>query len=129
MLSQLTLSLLLLTPSIALTESDSDAVNERIPVRPTELEQHWGINCQGSWQKLLDTAAQAGPDGLCSAPGQLARQLQLCAFIYQAPGSENTSNCPDYRSASDALQHRPGPADCETLSAVLHSQAACGAQP
>ncbi|RLA44601.1 MAG: hypothetical protein DRQ97_11105 [Gammaproteobacteria bacterium] len=75
---------------------DADAVNERIPVHKTEMEAHWQVECTAAWEHLLAAAAQYTNRGNCGIPNQLRREIQLCAFIYQAPGGDPGHDCPDY---------------------------------
>ena len=90
--------LLLLAP-VAFAADDSNAVNERIPVTKLEMERHWQVDCTASWGQLKQVAQiHQGAQG-CELASGLLRQLQLCAFIYQPPGSPAAGACPDYQSA------------------------------
>lgn len=99
---------LLLTASLALADSDSSAVNERIPVRKEQVEAHWKVDCAGSWASLLELRVEAGQYG-CILPVYLQRQLQLCAFIYQPPGESFVHAGPDYQSA---IEGKRGGGEC-----------------
>ncbi len=91
-----TILLVLLAVSCpAWAEDNADTVNERIPVSRQQLEAHWQVDCAATWQSVL-TVVEDGDD--CRLPAALSRQLQLCAFIYQAPGNSH-ANCPDFRGA------------------------------
>lgn len=109
--------LLLLAP-VAFAADDSNAVNERIPVTRLEMERHWQVDCTASWGQLKQVA-QVHQD--CEVASGLLRQLQLCAFIYQPPGSAAAASCPDYQAAYRAA----GQGDCLALGLLHHSGAEC----
>ena len=90
--------LLLLAAPLVLAESNSNAVNERIPVRKAEMEAHWNVNCADSWARVEEIPGGVG-GGVCALSPELQRQLQLCAFIYQPPGEENTHSGPNFQAA------------------------------
>ncbi len=90
--------LLLLAAPLVLAESNSDAVNERIPVRKAEMEVHWNVNCADSWARVEEMRS-AAEGGACTLSPELQRQIQLCAFIYQPPGEENTHSGPNFQAA------------------------------
>jgi len=90
--------LLLLLASVVLADNDSNAVNERIPVRKSEMEAHWKVDCASSWARVIELRVEAGVHD-CIFPENLRRQLQLCAFIYQPPGENFMHAGPDYQSA------------------------------
>ena len=77
---------------------DSNAVNERLPVRKAEMEAHWQVDCAHSWARKVELGDMAGAQR-CVLPPDLQRQLQLCAFIYQPPGEQVAHAGPDYRAA------------------------------
>jgi hypothetical protein len=82
----------------AQSEPNSNAVNERLPVRKAEMETHWQVDCARSWANKLELRGKPGARG-CILPPDLLRQLQLCAFIYQPPGGQAGHTGPDYRGA------------------------------
>lgn len=106
--------LLVLAP-LALAQGSADAVNERIPVKKAEMEAHWKVDCASAWSRLQAAATPAIAGDNCKVTAQLRRQIQLCAFIYQAPGDNSKHRCPDYRSISDYLQQSSATADCASL--------------
>ena len=91
------LALLLVAP-VLLADSNSNAINERIPVRKAEMEVHWNVNCVHSWARVEELRGKPGA-GECVFPSDLQRQLQLCAFIYQPPGEESSHSGPDFQAA------------------------------
>jgi hypothetical protein len=112
--------LVLITP-VCVAADNSDAVNERIPVSRAEMELHWKLDCNSSWGQLKQVAhAHQGAQG-CEVASGLLRQLQLCAFIYQPPGSPAAGACPDYQSAYRAA----GQGDCVALGLLVESAAKC----
>ena len=115
------LHLLVLVAPVAVAGDNSDAVNERIPVSRAEMEQHWQVDCSDSWKQLLRFARDYQSAQRCELALDTLRQLQLCAFIYQPPGSPAASACPDYRSAYDTA----GRGDCVALGSLLESGASC----
>jgi len=126
--------LLLISPllsPVSLAGDSADAVNERIPVNKAEMEDHWQVDCAATWERLLTAAAAAQSTKQsivkddCGIPDQLRRDIQLCAFIYQAPGGEPGHDCPDYRSASKHLQQASEPAQCTNLLTSILQQADC----
>ena len=106
--------LLVLAP-LALAQGSADAVNERIPVKKAEMEAHWQVDCASAWSSLQATATPTLAGDNCGVTAQLRRQIQLCAFIYQAPGDNSIHRCPDYRSISEHLQQPSATADCASL--------------
>ena len=115
------LHLLVLVAPIVVAGDNSDAVNERIPVSRAEMELHWQVDCSDSWKQLQHFARDHQSAQRCELAPDLLRQLQLCAFIYQPPGSPAASACPDYRSAYDSV----GQGDCVALGSLLESGAGC----
>jgi hypothetical protein len=91
----------------SLADDSADAVNERIPVNKAEMEAHWKVDCAAAWEHLLAAAAQPTKQSTnkdnCGITGHLRREIQLCAFIYQAPGGDPDHNCPDYMGVSKRL--------------------------
>jgi len=102
----ITILLLLIAPflsPLSLAGDSADAVNERIPVNSAEIEAHWQVDCAAAWEHLLAVAAQPTNKDNCGITEQLRREIQLCAFIYQAPGNSSQHWCPDYRGVSKRL--------------------------
>lgn len=99
----------LLAPAIYLlclsmaTADESDAVNERIPVRDHEMELHWGLDCRATWNRLQELIRY---NHSCAAERGLIRDLKLCSFIYQPPGQRPAVDEPDYAAALAALTDR-----------------------
>ncbi len=89
---------------VVCAEGSSNAVNERIPVSPKEMEAHWQVDCAHSWARTVDLRARAVPLE-CAIPADLLRELKLCAFIYQPPGQQFTHFVPDYQSATVQAAH------------------------
>jgi len=115
------LFLTLCTPGLLLA-SDSDAVNERIPVPRIDMEAQWGIDCTAIWREVskgLDSG-----NGNCAILPKLRKQLQLCAFIYQPPGEVAHSTCPDYSRADRASQTT----DCAALTELIEISKTCEGQ-
>jgi hypothetical protein len=102
--------LFLLFASGALAAAVSDTVNERVPVTAADLEAHWRVDCTAISNLLREVAGQSKAGDPCRVGPAVRHQLQLCAFIYQAPGSDARHACPDYRGALEALD-RAGPGD------------------
>jgi hypothetical protein len=124
---------LLLAPA-AYAASVSDAVNERIPVSRAALEAHWHVDCASSWARFSDAWLQAQAGAGCDISVELRDDLELCAFIYQPPGTEGseglTETCMDccrrdYRGAVELLDSA-GPVDlCAELAKLPGAQAGC----
>ena len=115
---------LVLTP-LALAQGSADAVNERIPVKKAEMEAHWQVDCASAWSRLQAAATPPLVVDNCGLTAQLRRQIQLCAFIYQAPGDNSIHRCPDYRSVSDHLQQPGASADCASLHTSILQLVSC----
>ena len=100
---------------LALADSDTDAVNERIPVSPDALERHWRVDCADAWARWQKSTADNLADTRANNPAEVAtdlgRELKLCAFIYQAPGDDRDHRHPDYRSAADTLARSREPSN------------------
>ena len=122
------IAVLLLLPSLALADGNADAVNERIPVNKAEMEAHWQVDCAAAREHLLAAATQSTNKDNCIIPGELQREIQLCAFIYQAPGDSPQHRCPDYRSAAKHLQQAAKPAKCSNLLTSTLQKADCQAE-
>jgi len=113
--------LLLISPllsPLSLAGDNADAVNERIPVSRAEMEAHWQVDCVAAWEHLLAGAAQPTKQPTdkdnCGITDQLRRDIQLCAFIYQAPGGDSGHDCPDYRGVSKHLNAAGKSGKCPT---------------
>ena len=114
--------LLLISPflsPLSLAGDNDGAVNERIPVSRAEMEIHWQVDCAETWKDLLAAAAlstkQPANKDNCGIPDQLQREIQLCAFIHQAPGGDPGQDCPDYKSVSKRLKEAEKSGQCPTL--------------
>ena len=121
---------LLLCTYQSMADSQSDAVNERIPVRKAEMEAHWNIDCAAAWLELgetTDSAAMApgSSGGHCGADDELRRTLELCAHIYQPPGEPSAQQCPDYREVLQRLSKIQEYSDCSRLSLYIKGQTDC----
>lgn len=114
--------LLLLFSATGLTENQSNAVNERLPVTKAEMEAHWQVDCRASWAAIQNRRGTAD----CRPDAELGQALQLCAFIYQPPGEEPVAVCPDYRGLLRHLEPSPDPHSCDRLAHWLSQQPACG---
>ena len=95
------IALIAIAPQV-LADSNSNAVNERLPVRKAEVEAHWKVDCQVSWAGLLELRSKGGGQA-CDLPSNLRRELQLCAFIYQPPGVQSLHTDPDYQGAINSM--------------------------
>ena len=89
---------LMLVSSFTQADGNSNAVNERLPVRKAEMETHWQVDCARSWANKVELRGKPGAQD-CVIPQGLQRQLQLCAFIYQPPGEQAAHTGPDFRAA------------------------------
>ena len=117
--------LFLLFVSGGLGAALSDTVNERVPVSEAELEAHWQVDCAEISDLLRELADRGKPGVGCQAGSAVRHQLQLCAFIYQAPGSDTRHLCPDYRGALEELD-RAGPGDdCGYIAKLLPDREDC----
>jgi hypothetical protein len=80
------------------------------------MEAHWQVDCAAAWGHLLAVAAlptkQTTNKANCGIPSQLRREIQLCAFIYQAPGGDPGHDCPDYRGVSKYLNNADKSGKC-----------------
>lgn len=84
-------------------DGKGDVVNERPQVTYLEREAHWQVDCRASWAKLVESARTSPGGAKCRLEEAQRRALQLCSFIYQPPGEEPHSNCPNYREAISQL--------------------------
>jgi hypothetical protein len=116
------IALMLLT-TLAIAQDSTNAVNERIPVTKTEMETHWQVDCANTWVSLQRAVAEPADREGCGVTAPIRRDIQLCAFIYQAPGDNSEHRCPDYQDASEYLQHSGMAIDCAHLQrAILHNE-------
>ena len=114
------LTLLILIAPALMADANSNAVNERIPVRKAELEDHWDVDCSSSWKRWVALQSDTRQK-TCDIPPALQRQLKLCAFIYQPPGEEYNHSGPDYQGAVNSK----GVRGCQS-SAVPRYCSTCG---
>ena len=112
---------------MALAGGNSDAVNERIPVTKSEMEEHWQVSCAKAWEELRMTTTEPVSAGSCGVSAELVRQIQLCGFIYQAPGEQIQQQCPDYSSASQLLERRSVSTQCSDLLSSVEKLMDCEA--
>jgi len=117
--------LFLLFISRTLADPVSDTVNERVPVSEAELEAHWRVNCAEVSNLLRESVGRSKVGEACQAGPAVRHQLQLCAFIYQAPGSDSQHVCPDYRSALQALDRADPDDDCHHIAKFLPDPQRC----
>tara|TARA_R110001592_G_scaffold363393_1_gene687333 strand:+ start:195623 stop:196099 length:477 start_codon:yes stop_codon:yes gene_type:complete len=110
---------LLFTSGSSAVAPVADTVNERISVTGAELEAHWRVDCAGVSRLLRGLAGRSKVGVDCRLSPALRHQLQLCAFIYQAPGSDAGRACPDYRSALEVLDGNDPNDDCPRMAAFL----------
>ena len=108
-------ALLLLLSPLVLAGGNSDAVNERIPVSESEMEEHWQVNCAEAWGQLRMTTTDPVTTDNCGVSTELTREIRLCGFIYQAPGEQIQQRCPDYRSVSQLLEQRSESTQCSNI--------------
>ena len=107
------LTVFLLSLGLQAVANDSDAVNERIPVRASQIEDHWGIDCRSAWDALVASN--------CEENQALAETLLLCGAIYPAPGDSQATNCPDYNGAAAILAEK----HCEDFESLLRNALDC----
>ncbi len=93
------LSFFSLCAALVSADGSSNAVNERIPVSPAEMEVHWQVDCTNSWARAVELRSRAGSPE-CVLPADILREFKLCAFIHQPPGQQITHTGPDYQSTS-----------------------------
>ena len=122
MIRRLLLPMVFAANPASLVAEQGDIANERIPVRKIELERHWQVDCSKTWARLIESVPATGIQAYCGVAPDLARNLQLCVFIYQPPGSTGGDSRPDYRSAYTALQSR----DCKVFRGLV-KRAGCDA--
>ena len=126
------LALALLAISGGAFAADADMVNERPPLAPEQLEQHWGVDCARLRRELLAAGTVSAPDASPApthedAPARMARWragLRLCAAIHNAPGGEETPRCPDYARAVRALHEHAAGRDA-TMQAQIEEALRC----
>ena len=123
---QAIIALLFIAP-LAAAQGSADAVNERIPVTKAELEAHWKVDCASTWSSLQAASRPAPTGDSCGVNDLIRRQIQLCAYIYQAPGDNSKHRCPDYRSVSEHLQQPSATADCASLHTLIRQLVNCQA--
>jgi hypothetical protein len=119
------LLLLLLLSPLALADNNSNAVNERIPVNAAEMEAHWQVDCSTVRESLLLVAVQTSSEPDCGIAAKLRQDTQLCAFIYQAPGTNTQHKCPDYSGVSEHLQQAIKLTQCARLFSDIREKLAC----
>ncbi len=112
------LLLVLFTPGTLIADT-SDTANERIPVTRAEMEIHWRLDCSANWKALAEVTSSSLKQGSCEVSPDLLRDLQLCEFIHQPPGSSRTGACPDFKTAGELLGER----DCEALRKLMDNGA------
>ncbi len=127
MINHTGIAILLLLSPFTLAGDNADAVNERIPVNQAEMETHWQVDCASAWKSLQAAAAQHSTEDNCGFTAELARDIQLCAFIYQAPGASSQHECPDYRGAAKHLQRVNKSEKCTHLPASILQKLDCQA--
>lgn len=108
--SQARLAALALLLAATAARGSDDLANERPPVRPDELERHWGVDCTGLRQALLANAA--------ATPARI-EALRLCAAIHDPPGGAQAPPCPDYRGALHLYGTAGGPPAAADLRRTL----------
>ena len=94
--------------------SSNDAVaNERPPLTADELAEHWKLDCQkiavataakikeGWTEKVVLSKSDVSDVGL----GLGLKELQLCAFIYNARTTGRYQPCPNYEKALLAIKN------------------------
>jgi hypothetical protein len=119
------LFLLLLLAPLALADNNSNAVNERIPVNAAEMEAHWQVDCSTVRESLRLVAVQTSSEPDCGIAAKLRQDTQLCAFIYQTPGTNTQHKCPDYSGVSERLQQAIKPTQCARLFSDIRAKLSC----
>ena len=122
-------TLILFLSAAAQADTAGDAVNERIPVSKAELESHWQVDCAAALTRLQAAVAHPSTDEHCQTTAELAHEIKLCAFIYQAPGDNTRHPCPDYGLLWEQLG-QPGDlaTDCPKLIASIAKQVNCAGE-
>lgn len=128
------LAVVVLAASGALHAGDQDVVNERPPVTPEQLEQHWGVDCSRLRLELLAAGRVSARDASTvlthedeDARARIARwhaTLRLCAAIHNGPGAGQPSRCPDYARAARALDEKMAGGD-DTMQAQVEEALRC----
>lgn len=124
------LAVVVLAASGALHAGNQDVVNERPPVTPEQLEEHWGVDCGALRLELLASRTVSARDASTAPTHEDARAriarwhaaLRLCAAIHNAPGAGETPRCPDYARAARALDGNVA-GDDDTMQAQLLEEA------
>ena len=119
---------LMLLSRLTLADGNADAVNERIPVAGAELEAHWKVDCSATLDSL-QAQVQASHVPGCTIATDLRRDIQLCAFIYQPPGSPARHRCPDYQQIAKQLGPGGQPGSCAELGPSVLPLLNCSALP
>lgn len=92
------------TSSINNRHSNDAIANERPPLTADELAEHWKLDCQ---KIALVTESWAEKAVLSQHPNVSdvdLRELQLCAFIYNAQDTGRYQPCPNYKKALQVLK-------------------------
>lgn len=126
------LALAMLAASGAVHAGNQDVVNERPPVSPRQLEEHWGVDCEALRRELLASGTASVRDASPAPTREDARAriarwhagLRLCAAIHNAPGDEETPRCPDYARAARALDEDAADRDA-TMQAQIEDALRC----
>ena len=117
------LPILLLLALLAVAQAPApDLVNERLPVRRSELEAHWGVDCTAAWAEL---ERLAGAGSGCGAAPELQQALRLCAFVYQPSGELPVSTCRDFRAALAVIRRDTSAGTCRALTRLLTAREQC----
>ncbi len=103
----------------------ADAVNERIPVNPADLEAHWGVDCHGLWARLEAQVGRSAASEPCGISPATRHELELCSFIYQPPGTVAAGDCPDYRGLLGRLDTTGAVDQCAVVATFLEDQGDC----
>ena len=126
------LAVVVLAASGALHAGDQDVVNERPPVSPRQLEQHWGVDCEALRRELLASGTVSAGDAATAPTHEDARArvtrwhagLRLCAAIHNAPGAGETPRCPDYARAARVIDENAAGGD-DTMQAQIEEALQC----
>jgi len=89
--------------------------NERFPVNAQRMEEQWGVDCNAALaqvRSLATTSEQSEPEHQVLEE-ELSSTLMRCGFIYNTPGAQLYSACPQYRQWYEWLErHADMPTAC-----------------
>lgn len=102
------------------TTTANEIVNERPLLRGTELEKYWRLDCSSTVTEILAQLPTSQDGTEINWDGINMKNLELCAFIYNTPGTSRAQHCPDYRRALTELQRLQDKNSSESITAIDH---------